>query len=252
MIEDFYYARKQSLEEEIKALGKRISKFPEGSIIADKVKGKYRFYHQHKVDGEYKRSYLDKENRKTAEILATKRYLSDMLADKKNECRSLSAYLRVRKQRDYRSLLQKDSPYSVLLSEDKWEYEDYDRKTDYEEELIHDAPKGDKVRSKSEAIIAAALYEAGIPYRYECALEIESTSIYPDFTIKTGHKNPIYWEHFGKMDDPKYRNKAINKLRTYIKNGYIPGVNLIVTYETLQYPLSILEVKRMITHYFSN
>lgn len=250
MKENYNYLRKESLEKEIRSLSRLVARFPEGTIVANKVNGKYRFYHQQKVDGKYKRRYLDSNERKMAEKLAAKMYLSNMFKDKSNELKSLNAYLGIRKTYDYKAMLRKDSPYHTLLSDDQWEYEEYEKKTDYPEELVHDAPKGEKVRSKSEANIANVLFESGIPYRYECVLMLDGKTIHPDFTIKWNSASLIIWEHFGMMDDPKYVQKTINKLRTYFKNGYLPGVNLIMTFESGKHPLSIPEVKRVIMHYF--
>ncbi len=32
------------------------------------------------------------------------------------------------------------------------------------------------------------------------------------------------------MDDPKYAEKAVRKINSYIANGYFPGDNLIVSF----------------------
>ena len=75
--------------------------------------------------------------------------------------------------------------------------------------------------------------------------------IHPDFTVKkVGSGEIIIWEHFGKVDDPEYFQKnVVWKLKKYIENGYIPGKNLIITWETKNTPLSIEEVSKMIEHY---
>ena len=57
-------------------------------------------------------------------------------------------------------------------------------------------------------------------------------------------------EHFGKIDDSDYRTKMERKLNTYIENGYIPGKNLIMTFEDKAHPLTIEDVQGMIEHYF--
>ena len=56
---------------------------------------------------------------------------------------------------------------------------------------------------------------------------------YPDFTtIRPFDRKIIIWEHFGLMNSDNYTQTAMQKLRTYIENGYIPSNNLITTFET--------------------
>ncbi|MEE3440399.1 MAG: hypothetical protein VZR07_10670, partial [Ruminococcus sp.] len=43
--------------------------------------------------------------------------------------------------------------------------------------------RGEIVRSKSEVIIADALYYANIPYHYEKPIKVGDRVIYPDFTV---------------------------------------------------------------------
>ncbi len=75
------------------------------------------------------------------------------------------------------------------------------------------AEKGERVRSKSEKIIADYLYHNGIEYKYEKPLFLKGYgTVYPDFTIwSPGLGREIYWEHFGKMDDVEYAEKALKK-----------------------------------------
>jgi hypothetical protein len=113
--------------------------------------------------------------------------------------------------------------------------------------LIYSA-KGERVRSKSEKILADTFLKMGIEYKYECPIELKGYGVvYPDFTFlsrKTGKE--IYWEHEGRMDDPKYADKAVRKIDTYINNKIIPGVNLILTFETSKCVLSDNTIKEMI------
>ena len=105
--------------------------------------------------------------------------------------------------------------------------------------------RGEQVRSKSEKIIADRLAELGIPYRYEAPLFLGTMGIvYPDFTLlKVCTREEIYWEHLGMMDDPSYVHKALNKINTYIRNGFIPGKNLLLTFESKAIPLNMRNVE---------
>lgn len=97
-----------------------------------------------------------------------------------------------------------------------------------------------------------ALFSNKIPFRYECALILGTTAIYPDFTIrhpKTGET--YYWEHFGLMDEPSYCKNSCSKLQLYTTHGIIPSIHLITTYETHDNPLDMKTVERIIAEYFT-
>ncbi|WP_026510755.1 hypothetical protein [Butyrivibrio sp. LC3010] len=113
--------------------------------------------------------------------------------------------------------------------------------------------KGERVRSKSEKIIADIFCDLGIEYKYECPLNLKGVGIvYPDFTIlRKRDGKEIYWEHDGRMDDPKYAEKAVRKINSYIANGYFPGDNLIVSFESSGNVLNDRIIKSMISKYIS-
>jgi hypothetical protein len=100
------------------------------------------------------------------------------------------------------------------------------------EGLVYLTSSGIRVRSKSERSIADALDQYEIPYHYEAALALDSEKRYPDFTIyRPSDGKMILWEHFGLMDQDRYRNKSIEKLSFYARHGFFPYDNLICTYE---------------------
>ena len=121
----------------------------------------------------------------------------------------------------------------------KWENFEYIGKPFEENASEIYTDRGERVRSKSEKIIADKLYREGIAYRYECPLEIPFVgTMYPDFTIldEVNRRNIIY-EHFGLMDNEDYANNAIGKLQQYSRQGYTLGDNLLVSMETSTRPL---------------
>ncbi len=111
--------------------------------------------------------------------------------------------------------------------------------------------KKERVRSKSELIIADLLGREGVPYRYEYPLHLKGFGqVYPDFMVlNVSKRKEFYWEHLGMMDDPAYVEKAIQKITMYEQNGIYPGEQLILTHETRKNPLSQKMVRRMIEHY---
>ena len=112
--------------------------------------------------------------------------------------------------------------------------------------------KGERVRSKTEKIIADTLYHLNIPYRYEYPLNLKGYGIiYPDFTLldqKT--RENVYWEHFGMMENPEYCSKAMKKIDLYGRNGYYTSKNLLLTFESTSQPINTATVSKMLRDRF--
>lgn len=112
--------------------------------------------------------------------------------------------------------------------------------------------RGERVRSKSEMIIADILAKNNIPYKYELPQQMKAAGgklipVYPDFTcVNLRTRQEFLWEHLGRMDDSDYSMKTVMKLRTYSKNGFIPGKNLILTMECDGIPLDRKEVETLV------
>lgn len=105
------------------------------------------------------------------------------------------------------------------------------KKRFYEKGLIHKTARGELVRSKSEVIIADALFDKKIEYDYEKPLDLGEDGIKrPDFTIEDVESGTLfYWEHCGMMTDQGYRRRWESKQAVYKKHGIVEGENLIVT-----------------------
>jgi len=101
----------------------------------------------------------------------------------------------------------------------------------YEAGLIHKTARGELVRSKSEVIIADALYDYKIEYTYEKEISLgEDGKKSPDFTIEDAESGKLfYWEHCGMISDEKYNRRWETKQAIYKKHGIIEGENLIVS-----------------------
>lgn len=114
--------------------------------------------------------------------------------------------------------------------------------------------KNERVRSKSEVIIANLFIKHNIPYKYEYPFFIRrnNSTYYPDFyCLNTRTRNELFWEHFGLMDDVTYAQKAFQKIQDYAENGLYAGTNIIYTFETSQKSINIHEVENLITHYLT-
>ncbi len=102
----------------------------------------------------------------------------------------------------------------------------------YEDRLVHRTARGELVRSKSEVIIANALYYHHLEYVYEPELVLDGITKRPDFKVIDDDTGEIwYWEHCGLMDSLRYKKRWSEKKAFYQKNGIEEGKNLIVTFD---------------------
>ena len=141
---------------------------------------------------------------------------------------------------------------SFLMS-DKQYIEDWEKITyegkDFEEgsQEIY-TERGERVRSKSEKIIADKLFLQNISYHYERPIYLKGFGmVYPDFCcLDIRRRKEIIWEHFGMMGDVEYSRKALRKINQYTQNGYYQGDNIIYTFESLENPMKTKAVDKLI------
>lgn len=235
----------------------RLAALPKGSLICARNGNHYKWYH---TDG-HRKTYISRGNREFARQLAIKKYLSLQARYLSQEIHSLEHYLRHHEANqssaedlltapEYQELL---TPCFTSVSQEllTWMSTPYEKNQHYPEQLIHKASSGIMVRSKSEAIIDMLLHMNQIPFRYECQLQLDETTLYPDFTLRHPLTGKIYyWEHFGMMDNPSYCRNVSAKLQLYFSHGIIPSINLITTFETKDTPLDIEMIEKIIQHYF--
>ena len=111
--------------------------------------------------------------------------------------------------------------------------------------------KGERVRSKSEKILADYFYRKNILYKYEKPLHLKGYgTVYPDFTFLSRKTyREIYWEHEGMMDKQDYARAAVRKIELYQINHIYPGDRLIITFETEQNVLNSKIIENLIEKY---
>lgn len=205
--------------------------------------------------------YIKKADKKLASKLAIKKYLELKMNLINAQIKDLSkSYNLIEPARDKLNTLLSDPAYIELLEDyfstgdveaDYWMNADYNRSSSHPENLIHPTVNGIMVRSKSESMIAVALAESRIPFRYEELISINNISIAPDFTLLHPMTNKTYyWEHFGLIDNENYYENFAVKIKTYAKANIILGDNLIVTFETSDNPLSFNTISNIINQYF--
>lgn len=240
-------ARAEELRKMIASAQQEIGSAPEGEIICIRDKTRDRVY----CVRYGKRTYINKKDRKRAKALALKKYRKYQVQEWTQELALLEMELRQDKSRSTRTLLKNPIMRELLsdmLNEGiRWAHEAYPSNLAYPEQKIYTSAGGMKVRSKSEWMICSIYERYKIPFRYECALEVGGHTYYPDFTIRHPRTGALYiHEHFGIMDDDHYLDDALNKLRIYVRNGWLPMDRLLITSESLSQPFDIRQMEHMI------
>ena len=249
--------RKEEIEKELGKIYSLEQKFPEGELFCFKNDKHYKWYVKKKDVS----VYLSRKEKDFAEKLAIKKYYGYRKRELECSLLACNAYLHKMMLEEGKSdRLLYHPEYGQLLKSHfiprneelwKWQNDNYEGCKKHKENLIIKGTQGKMLRSKSEAIIDMMLYKNKVPFRYEEKLVLDGITIYPDFVIRhpaTGEY--FYWEHFGMMDEEDYVICACDKIKLYCKNGIIPSVNLIITYETKEHPLSAEKVELIIQEYF--
>lgn len=235
---------KREKEEKIKDLRKKFQAIQveavEGSLHIKQRGMKMQYYHQIDSSGKRQRRYIPVDKIDLARQLAQQSYnrsIERLLSSKAKDL-SLSElnraldeiYLALCPAR--RALVR---PIQETL-EDKlmaWKNRSYQGRAFRPEDPVIVTEKGERVRSKTEKILADRFAKRGIDYKYECPLVLEGEkTFYPDFTFfdPAGNRE-IYWEHHGLIGDSDYMRKTVLKIRAYERGGIRLGERLLVTFE---------------------
>ena len=176
--------RKKVLENQIQQLKQKLAQYPAGHMICVR-NGKY-IKNIHVHDGI--QTNIPKKNINLVKELAEKKYFSAHLEDLLNEQSAVNTFLE--HYQPYPSKTQQlmnhpiyqkviTSSMTPLSDElEKWAKDSYEKNPAYPEQLRHSCLSGQKVRSKSEVLIAQALFLHQIPFRYECALKLNDLTFF--------------------------------------------------------------------------
>lgn len=247
---------------------KALKKAPEGTLRISSCRGVIQYYHRQTPE-DSRGTYITAANQVLAQKLAQKDYNRHLVKSLKKEIRLLQTTLTQlqkmeKSQEEAHVLIKSFHPLRqtliipVTLSNEQyaaaWLAQKYKGRS-----FAADTPplltsKGERVRSKSEMLIADTLARMGVPYHYEYPLTLNDNghtfTMNPDFLcLNLRTRQEFIWEHFGMMDDAAYSSKTVKKLRTYAQNGIYPGHNLITTAETTEFPLNTRYLERIITEY---
>ncbi len=236
--------------------GKLLKNAPEGRLKIKHQNGKVYFYQLTEGKDPLVR-YLDSSKSDLIKDLAQKAYIIELLRKAHIEERMLREFIDGYSESALTNIYESYSqdrknlvnPFTLPDEEFKqlWLDKKYKKKPISDEIPVFETLKGDRVRSKSEQIIADRLFVNDIPYRYECPLSMGDHMIHPDFTIlRMSDRRELYYEHFGRMDEEDYVNKNTRRINNYSQKGIVLGDNLFLTLETKLNPLDVRVLDRLI------
>ncbi|MBR3403302.1 MAG: hypothetical protein IKG67_13815 [Parasporobacterium sp.] len=247
---------------EMDAIAMRLKNAPEGSLNISYQNNQPIYYHLTKTGGMTQRTYIRKKDLDLIRKLAQKKYDRALRRVLLKQIRAIDRFLKDYDPPAIRDICKRmPDDLRQMIRTPFWDDDTYVRQwlsvTYPAAPFKEGAPeyytaRGERVRSKTEKIIADTLYYAGIPYRYEYPLQLKDGRIFrPDFIILNKRTRKEYiLEHFGMMDDPDYCSSAIEKLSIYMQNGIFPGDQLVLTFESSSHPFSTNDLSGLIPHYF--
>ena len=257
-LKEYMSARCILLSRTIKELDKKIEHLPDGRIYVRNRNGRPYFYSYEKKTG---MKYLSKEDNRIIKDFIQKDYLKSVRHAAEKE------YTALKRMRDiYPDTLAEDI-FDQLPAELKqyakpvvpadgeyvrqWMNKPYEHPGFKNDMPVYITLRGERVRSKSEMIIADRLWANGIPYKYECPLRIGDWIIHPDFTIlRLSDRKIIYHEHCGMMDNQDYKEDMVERVNGYNLAGIFLGDRLFLSFESSKTPLDVRVIDNLINTHF--
>jgi len=254
--------RRTLLKEIIDQKKKELENYPPGTLRISRSHGRTQYYC--KTDPKDRNEhYINKDDHSLAYLLAQKGYDKKIIKSAENELIKLNSLIKQYEEGTIESIynslpeVRQKLISPVILNDEQyinqWQNIIYNKKGFRDDAPEYYTAKGERVRSKSEIIIADLLYRRNIPYRYEYPLALDGMGvIHPDFTVLNVRLRKEYiWEHMGMMDDLSYSKSALQRIRMYEREGFYPGDKLIITHETSSNPLPTKLIDDYITFYLT-
>lgn len=178
----------------------RLKQLPDGRLVRKQARGKTYFYEE--KDGQL-RSLLDR--RREQEAYQEKEHIRCMLERIGQNLPLLE------------NMIQRYQPVSEW--DNLWEKLGNDE-NHFKQEYKRHYYRGIYYRSKSEMAIAMVLTSYSIEFKYESTITLGGRRSHPDFSIRRPNDGQlIFWEHFGRTDDDKYRERMYERIELYRNAG---------------------------------
>ena len=250
----------KSIEEHLNRINNRLKNAPPGSLRINIKCNTHQYYHRiNPSDPQGK--YLPRKDHSIAVRLAQKDYDKKLLKTLSDQQTVLSRFLKdfdpdaAMQVYETLSKPRKELVRPEFLNDEDfielWLNMPYQKLGFSKNDPEYYTAKGERVRSKSEILIADALFRHNIPYRYEYPVYDNGVIIAaPDFNcLNVRLRKDYYWEHLGKLGDPDYSNRNVAKLEKYTFAGDFDESSLILTFETDSHPLNTKVIEEKIKKY---
>ena len=224
-------------------------KLPKGKLIVSHSNGCAQYYFR--AEGATKAQYIVAKDRNKVGKYVRLEYNQQILKIMKGQEKALSGFLQkydidrigdvydqlCEERRQFVQPVEETEEMRVMA----WYEQNIGLQNPFPMDGMYETKKGEKVRSKSEKILADLLSDHEIPYVYEPVLELRNGSlVYPDFAIYHKRKDQtLYWEHLGLAGEESYAVKNLEKIIQYEESGYYPGINLILSMEMPEHPYQV-------------
>lgn len=242
------------------------AKEPKGYLKYQEKRGKFFYYvaSRNAQTGKEEKQYIKRKEINLAKRLARKHYYSKVKSVAERNLKAIEMFL-ANYDKDGIDQIYEGLPQGrkVLIEPIKgskeaiireWNDLQGDNTAPFQEHRKYKTEQGEMVRSKSETLIANALYARRdvLLYKYETNLVLfdrgKRVVIHPDFSVINLYTGKIkLWEHIGMLDKQTYANDFVTKVNIYINNGYIPGKDVFFTFESSEIPLDTRTVQRIIS-----
>lgn len=222
--------------------------------------GSPQFFHRETKSGKLVKIYYHQKELEQVQQQLQKEYLQELIKKMEANIKSINAFVKNYEENrawSYFETLSRAKQMTIapaLLPDqmfiEKWQSEPYIHKGFIPGTAEHYTGKNERVRSKSEVIIADTLAQSNIPYKYEMPVYIGGLCVHPDFCcLNVRTRQEIFWEHLGMLDDPNYVAKNFMRLQAFQAHGYCLGRKLIITWETAETPFNKEDAQRIIEDY---
>lgn len=237
----------EQLKSKFETIRSDLSSYDGLLLRGSKKKDAYYFYIQEPGGS---RKYLGPESHPVVEQIRKLKYCDEMLNSLQNNIDAMNRFLKEYIPVESSEVLSRIPKFYQLKTSIKIDEDDiqmlYQEMKKYKESIPVQYPEdlkvptldGTMVRSKSEAMLYDRFCTAGFYVLYEFPFEYEPGKyVRTDFTLihpKTGRI--VLWEHLGmwfhKELSASYRRNYLTKTDTYMKLGFVQGINLFVSFET--------------------
>lgn len=245
-----------------------IAMSPQGYLRVSKERNRTQYYQVFNDSKRYNGVYIRKNEIARAKALAQKDYCEDLVAITTKRLEQIESFLSGFSEYELEdtytllSVERKELITPIILDDEeyikRWMAAEYQRKprVNYysngkgQVETEYYSKRGEKVRSKSEKIIADMLTDMGVAYRYEYPIPLKGYHdgvAYVDFyLLNARERKEICYEHYGMADKPEYYNDMVFRTNCYLRNGYVLGDNLLFSFESTDYPLNLNVVEKQV------